>query len=432
MKRTVVGFMIVAIFPVLCGVGGEMSPASGTWPQWRGPMRSGVVEGKTIWPNSLDNTRLRLMWREELGEGYPGPVVSTGKVFTVETRSRKNEIVRAFDRFTGKQIWERSWDGSMKVPFFSAKNGNWVRSTPAYDEGRLYVAGMCDILVCLKTHDGSELWRVDFMKQLGTPLPDFGFVCSPLVVEDAVYVQAGASFIKLDKNTGEILWRTLADKGGMYGSAFSSPIYEELCGVKQLIVQTRMFLAGVDPGDGTVLWKQKVEAFRGMNIQTPVVVGDSLFTSSYGGASILFDLSRKGEGFTISETWRDKRSQGYMSTPVVIEEKIYFHRRDQRFSCLDPQAKAIRWRSPVHGQYCSLASDGKRILALNQKGELLLIDADPEQFKLLDRRMISEQDTWGHIAVAGDQVFIRELKALSVFRWTEPNRSSGAGGKTDQ
>ncbi len=421
MKPTMAGFLIVSIFSVLGVVGAEMSPVSGTWPQWRGPMRSGMVDGKMLWPDSLDNARLKLMWRAELGEGYPGPVVSTGKVFTVETLSKETEIVRAFDRFTGKQIWERSWAGSMKVPFFSAKNGSWVRSTPAYDEGRLYVAGMRDVLVCLKTDDGTELWRVDFTKQLGTPLPDFGFVCSPLVVGDAVYVQAGAGFIKLDKKTGAILWRTLADRGGMFGSAFSSPIYAELCGVKQLIVQTRTSLAGVNPADGTVLWEQNVKAFRGMNIQTPIAVGDTLFSSSYGGASILFDLSRKGEAFTLSETWRDKRSQGYMSTPVVIGEKIYFHRRDQRFSCLDPQTKAIQWKSPVHGQYCSLASNGTRILALNQKGELLLIDADPEQFKLLDRRKISEQDTWGHIAVAGNQVFVRELKALSVFRWTEPN-----------
>ena len=360
------------------------------------------------------------MWRKELGESYAGPVVSTGRVFTVETLSKEKEVVRAFDRFTGKQLWKRSWVGSMKVPFFSKKNGSWVRSTPAYDGENLYIAGMRDLLVCLKGFDGSELWRVDFVKQLKAPLPKFGFVCSPLVVGEAVYVQAGAGFVKLNKKTGKILWHTLKDDGGMYGSAFSSPIYAELCGVKQLIVQTRNLLAGVNPEDGTVLWKQKVKAFRGMNIQTPVTVGDTLFTSCYGGASILFNLKKENGAFSIAEIWRDKKSQGYMSTPVVMGGKIYFHRRDQRFSCLDPQEKAIRWRSPTYGQYCSLASNGTKILALNQKGELLLIDASPDSFKLLDRRKISEQNTWGHIAVAGDQIFVRELNALSVFRWSEP------------
>ncbi len=427
MKHTLAGFLIMAVFSALGAVGGETAPAVGTWPGWRGPKRSGIVDGEVPWPGRLDDTRLSLMWREELGEAYSGPVVSTGRVFTVETLSREKEIVRAFDRFTGRQIWESSWEGSMKVPFFSAKNGSWVRSTPAYDGGYLYVAGMRDVLVCLKADDGSELWRVDFVKQLGTPLPDFGFVCSPLVVGGAVYVQAGAGFVKLNRKTGQIMWRTLGDDGGMYGSAFSSPVYGELCGVRQLIVQTRHSLAGVDPEDGSVLWKQTVKAFRGMNIQTPIAVGDTIFTSCYGGASLLFSLRKEGGQFAVSEIWRDKRSQGYMSTPVVVGDNIYFHRRDQRFSCLDPKAKAIRWQSPVFGQYCSLASDGARILALNQKGKLLLIDATPESFKLLDSRKISEQATWGHIAVAGDQVFVRELEALSVFRWTESGKFIGDG-----
>ncbi len=391
----------------------------GIWPQWRGPERSGVVEGDQAWPDRLDDTRLKLMWRKELGEGYPGPVVSTGHVFTVETLNKEQEIVRAFDRFSGRQLWETAWEGSMNVPFFSNKNGSWVRSTPACDGESLYVAGMRDVLVCLNVKDGRVQWRVDFVKQFETPLPKFGFVCSPLVVGDAVYVQAGASLVKLNKKTGAVLWRALKDGGGMYGSAFSSPVLVKVCEEEVLVVQTREVLAGVNPETGNVLWSQPVSAFRGMNIQTPVVVGNALFTSCYGGASILFDLKRGREGFEISEFWRDKKSQGYMSTPVVINNHIYFHRRDQRFSCLDPQAKAILWQSPVYGQYCSMAVNKNKILALNQKGELLLIDAKPERFQLLDLRKISKEDTWGHLAVAGDQIFVRELKAVAVYRWRE-------------
>jgi len=47
----------------------------------------------------------------------------------------------------------------------------------------------------------------------------------------------------------------------------------------------------------------------------------------------------------------------------------------------------------------------------------LLIEADPKQFKLLDKRQVSEQDAWAHVAVAGDQVFVREREAIAVYRW---------------
>ena len=58
-----------------------------------------------------------------------------------------------------------------------------------------------------------------------------------------------------------------------------------------------------------------------------------------------------------------------------------------------------------------------RILALDQRGELFLIHATPEKFELLDSRKISDQETWGHLAVVGDQVFIRELNGISAYRW---------------
>jgi outer membrane protein assembly factor BamB len=170
-----------------------------------------------------------------------------------------------------------------------------------------------------------------------------------------------------------------------------------------------------------VLWQQPVQAFRGMNILTPLVFDDSIFTSSYGGGSRLYEVKPSGDDWGVVEVWSDKASQGYMSTPVLIEGHIYLHRRDRRFSCLDPQARTVRWTAKGRfGQYWSLVANGSRILALDQKGELLLIDADPEAFELVDRRKIAEQETWAHLAVAGQQVFVRELQAIAAYRWRVP------------
>jgi hypothetical protein len=169
------------------------------WPQWRGPTRDGMVVGPA-WPTSLQGEHLHLLWRNDLAQGYSSPIVGTDRVFTVESKGDE-EIARAFDRTTGKQLWEASWKGSMKVPFFAARNGSWVRSTPAWDGNSVYVAGMRDVLVCLNAADGSQRWRIDFTERYKTPVPAFGFVCSPLVLGDGLYVQAGFSFLKLNKNT---------------------------------------------------------------------------------------------------------------------------------------------------------------------------------------------------------------------------------------
>jgi len=53
---------------------------------------------------------------------------------------------------------------------------------------------------------------------------------------------------------------------------------------------------------------------------------------------------------------------------------------------------------------------------LDEKGELLLIQANPDEFELLDRRQVGA-DAWAHLAVAGDTVFIRSLNAITAYRW---------------
>lgn len=393
----------------------------GTWPQWRGPNRDGTIDAAP-WPAQLSGEALQLLWRVELGPSYSGPIVAENLVFVTETHDKRREIVRALDRHTGQQRWETAWDGAMSVPFFAKANGDWIRSTPAYDGESLFVAGMRDVLVCLDAATGEARWRVDFVAELGTPLPDFGCVCSPLVDGDYVYIQAGAGFCKLDKRTGKIIWRTLTDAGGMYGSAFSSPYLAHLNNQRQILVQTRQRLAGVDPESGDVLWSAAIPAFQGMNILTPTVIGDAVFTSAYGGKSLLLSVPRSSGDVKATRereaepVWTNKAT-GYMSTPVVINGHIYLHLRNRRFQCIDAATGESRWTTTPFGEYWSIVANGDRILALDERGELLLMRANPEKFDLLDSRKISDDPTWAHLAVCGETVFVRELNALAAYRW---------------
>jgi outer membrane protein assembly factor BamB len=386
------------------------------WPQWRGPNRDGIVAGAK-WPDSFKPDRLKEIWRVPLGPSYSGPIVAKDLVFTTETKNQQSEVVYALDRKDGKERWRREWTGALSVPFFAKSNGDWIRATPAYDGGRLYVAGMRDVLVCLDAKTGAEIWRIDFVETFKTPLPAFGFVCSPLAADDGLYVQAGASVFKLDKKTGAVLWRSLKDEGGMNGSAFSSPILADLSGKKQLLVQSRQKLAGLDPATGAVLWSQVVPSFRGMNILTPTVFGDSVFTSSYQNKSWLYHV--KPGDFSVSEQWSNNAA-GYMSSPIVFEGHAYLHLGNKRFTCINLKTGARTWTSDrTFGAYCSMVAQGNRILALDQRGTLLLIAANPKKFELLDSQEVSKSETWAHLAVVGDELFVRDLKGLSVFRWSE-------------
>jgi outer membrane protein assembly factor BamB len=390
------------------------------WPQWRGPTRDGQAPGPA-WPDSLKDDALKQAWRvEDLGPSYSGPVVAADRVFTTETVDKKTEVVTALDRKTGKELWKTKWDGSLTVPFFAAKNGSWIRSTPAYDGKTLFVAGIRDLLVALDGATGKERWRVDFVKEFSAAPPDFGFVSSPLVDGTGVYVQAGGQFAKLDKATGKVLWTALKDGGGMMGSAFSSPVFATLAGKDQVVVQTRTKLAGVDRDTGKELWAKEIPSFRGMNILTPLPVGDSgLLTSTYGGNTRLLTVAADGGALAAADAWA-LRYEGNMSTPVVVGGHAYLLGKDQRLLCADLKTGKEKWRTDKRfGEYWSMAANGDRVLALDQKGVLYLLKANPEEYDPLDERKVAA-DAWAHLAVCGGEVFVRDLGGLTAWRWAAP------------
>jgi len=389
------------------------------WTQWRGPTRDGQVhKNASPWPKTLTKDNLKLAWSVDLAEGYSSPIVADGKVFTVETKSKKEEIVRAFDRKTGEKLWDTDWDGAMKVPFYAAKNGSWVRSTPATDGKTLFVGGMRDVLVALDLETGKEKWRRDYPKEEKTPLPSFGFVSSPLLDEDHIYVQVGTSLRKIKKSDGGTVWQALGDERAMFGSAFSSPKRAKIQGVDQILVQSRSTLGGILPSNGKALWTTPVKASRGMNILPPTPIGDQIFTASYGGGSFLYDITKKEKFLAATELWNDSKLEGYMSSPVVIDGKIYLHGRDEKFHCLDPKTGKTLWSSDdKFGKYCSMVTQDDRILALDERGILLHIEANPKAFKLLSEIALDTPPTWAHLAVCGDELFVRHLKGLNVYKW---------------
>ena len=393
--------------------------APADWPQWRGPTRDGIVTGPA-WPDTLQGNSLQQVWRvDSLGPSYSGPVVTADRVFTTQTVDRKTEVVTAHDRKTGKELWRVSWEGSITVPFFAAKNGSWIRSTPAYDGKTLYVAGIRDLLVALDSQTGKELWRFDFVKEFAAPPPDFGFVCSPLVDDAGVYVQAGGSFVKLDKRTAKVLWRSLKDGGGMMGSAFSSPVFARLAGRDQVVVQTRTSLAGVDRETGRELWVKAIPSFRGMNILTPVPHGDGgVFTSTYGGNTRMLSIKKSGAQYAAEDAW-SFRYEGNLTSPVVVGGHAYLLGKDQRLLCVNLANGKEAWRTDERfGPYWSLVANKDKILALDNRGFLYLLKAKSKEYEPLDKRKVADAETWAHLAVCGDKLFIRDLHGLTAWRWS--------------
>ena len=107
---------------------------------------------------------------------------------------------------------------------------------------------------------------------------------------------------------------------------------------------------------------------------------------------------------------------------MIVDNHAYHHLRSQRVMCVDVLTGEERWTSDrSFGTFWSLVAQGDRLLALDQTGELFLLQATPQEFDLMGSRRVSDADTWAHLAVAGDQLFIRPIDGLAAWQWREPD-----------
>jgi len=388
---------------------------SDTWPQFRGPNRDSRYYGPA-WPGSIGAEHLKPTWRMELGPGYGGVVVSRDKVFVNETAEAKYEVVYALDRKTGEVIWRTQWEGAMSVKANGARTGDWIKSTPTLDGGRLYVAGMRDVLVSLDAKTGREVWRADFMERFGGPIPEYGFISSPLIVGDSVVSMAADSIVSVDKHTGVGRWRNVVRDALGHGS-YSSPELGVVHGRPQVLASTIPAMNGLDPETGELLWRIVIDGQANGLVLPPVVYGDGVFTSSRDSQTGYYPISVDDGVFSIERAWRNKVVD-YLSYPILFEDHAYMHLKNERMACVDLRTGEEKWiSSEFLGMYISQIVQGDRILALSNEGELMLIRMNPEGLDILERRAIADVETWGHLALAGSDMYVREQNAIQAYEW---------------
>src|SRR6185503_3581409 len=77
------------------------------WPQWRGPDRTDVSRESGLlkeWPSGGPK---QLWLFKNAGNGYSGPAIANGKLFTMGTRDGA-EILIALNADTGAELWTAS------------------------------------------------------------------------------------------------------------------------------------------------------------------------------------------------------------------------------------------------------------------------------------------------------------------------------------
>ncbi len=384
------------------------------WPQWLGPNRDSSSTEKVVpWKKDL-----KADWHLPVGEGHSSPVVANGKVFLFTRVANKDmEEITAYAVKGGKVVWTFSYDrGEFKSQF-----GLGPRATPTVADGKIYTFGATGLLYCVDAEKGKEIWHVDTLKEFKAKNLGFGMSCSPLIEGDLVLVNVGgegASVVAFNKDTGKVAWKALDDK-----ASYSSPIALGKGKERQVVFLTAAGLVALNPADGSTFWKVKLVDLLNESSTTPVRVGDNmLLASSVTTGSIGIELETKDGKPPTEPLWENKALTCYFSTPVPVgKEYVYMVNGvlsltspvTSTLRCVEAKTGKEKWKKEKVANYHAalLRTADDKLLMLDDKGDLSLIDPNPEAYKELARSKVCGP-TWAHPALSDGRVFLRDEKEL--------------------
>jgi outer membrane protein assembly factor BamB len=390
------------------------APAGQDWPQWRGPQRTGVIEGfkpPAVWPE-----RPKQVWKVQAGAGHASPLVVSGRVY-VFARTGEQESLSARDLTNGKEIWRQAYDAPYQMNPAATAHGKGPKSTPVHDRGRIFTLGIGGVLSAWQAQDGRLLWRRDFKKDFKSTVPDFGVAMSPMVAGDALILHAGGidtgAVLALDPAAGTTKWAWKGD-----GPAYASPIVAELAGTRQVITLSQRHVIGLALADGALQWQIPFTTEYDQNSVTPIAVGDLIVYGGLSKPTTAIRVSRAGAKWQTAEVWQNPDVPMYMSSPVVVDANLcgLTHRNRGQFFCLDARSGKTVWTTKGReGENASMLTAGSLLFAMTTEGELVVMRANLGQMETVKRYTVAESAVWAHPVLTGSGLVVKDADTLAYW-----------------
>ena len=375
------------------------------WPQWRGINRDGISSEK-ISPASWGKDGPKQLWRKEVGTGVSSVVVRGGHLYTMGNKGG-TDVVFCLDASTGAEIWRHSYPHPLDDRQFEGGPAG----TPTVDGDRVYTLSHEGDLFCLSAASGKVLWSKNLQRDFGGIRQKWGYSGSPLVDGNLVILDAGgpgASTVALDKITGAVKW-----KAGSDGAGYSSPVAFDLAGTRCIAVFKATAIVGLNAANGQELWRYRWETDYDINATTPIVFGDKIFITSGNDTGCALLQVSPGKA---TQIWRNKNMRSQLASPVLVQGCIYGIDgnvgRKGELRCLELANGEIKWKQKIGGG--TLIAAGGYLLALSERGELIVAEASPTSYREVARAQVLGGHSWVAPAVADGKIYCKNNQGSLV------------------
>jgi outer membrane protein assembly factor BamB len=388
MKLCIVAFVLLA----------AASARADDWPQWRGPQRNGQ-SAETAW--LAENPKI--LWKAEVGVGFSSFTVAKNRAYTIGN-ANETDTVFCLDVDSGKVLWYHPYASDLGAKFFEGG----PTSTPTIDADRVYTIGRWGDLFCFDAANGKIVWSKNVFKETELPIPAWGYGGSPTIHGDLLLLNIGEAGLALEKATGKIVWQSASGECG-----YSTPL--------PLAANSPLFLfssgtgySAVDVKTGKPAWRIKWLTQYGVNAADPIVDGTSvLISSGYGKGAGLFSVGDSEP----KNVWQNRSLRSQMNPPVLLDGHLYGMDGDDKqkiaLKCIELATGIEKWAQPLSA-LGSVSVAGGKLLVLSGDGELMVVDADPKEFKSSARAKILSGKCWTVPVLANGRLYARNAQGNVV------------------
>jgi outer membrane protein assembly factor BamB len=416
------------------------------WPNWRGPSSTGASP-ETGLPVRWSDTE-NVAWRASIrGLGISSPIVwgdrviVTSQVGSGVARSgprlvqggdaaeageralggnatgvisrasgSTSFLVTAFDRVSGKQLWEYELPAEGQLPEVHEKH-NLATPSPVTDGQRIYAMFGTGQTIALDM-SGKLVWKRN-LTEYGPFSINWGHGGSPIVHKDMLillcYHGTPSSYIlAVNSATGANRWK--ADRAGS-PSSYSTPFVIDTPGGPELVVNSSEGMSGHSLTNGERLW------YINETNRFPIPVAtqrNGVILTSRGYRSGPFMAIRPGGRGDVAAThvpWKVETGAPYISSIVEHNGLIYMMGDVGVATVTDATNGQRVWQERLGGVYSAspVVGDGK-IYFFGENGETIVLSAGRAP-DVLARNKINAR-ILGSPAVSGGRLFIRSDNAL--------------------
>lgn len=402
-------------------VEGSSTPEKWERFKWKTPVPGLGLSSPVIWSNKIFiTTAVTPKGEQELKIGLYGDIGSAD-----ESVPHSWQIF-CIAKDTGTVLWkEAAHEGLPKMK--RHPKSSQANCTPATDGTNLVCFFGAEGLFCYSL-EGKLRWRKDFGPLdsgfFAVPDAQWGFASSPIIHGNMVIVQCDVqtnSFLTaLDIGDGRELWRTPRRDV----PTWSTPTVDVRPGRAQIILNGFRHMGGYDLRTGKELWK--LSGGGDIPVPTPIVSGGLIYlTGAHGKLAPIYAIRAEAEGDLTLDTnqttnrfiaWSIRRGGNYMQTPIVVGEHLFTCKDNGVVACYTAKTgqKHFEERLAVGGRTGFTASpvaDTDKIHYTSEEGKVYTIRAAPN-FEVLATNDLGEP-CMATPAISGSDLFFRTRRHVA-------------------